>query len=65
MKEYKITGFVRLTDSHWKFIINHHLVDVRLYKTKNYYGIEHFPSEDRDLIKKIINTKILNYDKLH
>lgn len=62
MKEYKITGFVRLTDSHWKFIVNHHLIDVRLYKTKNYYGIEHFPSEDRELIKSLINTKILNYE---
>lgn len=62
MKKYKITGFVRLTPRKWKFLINHHLIDVRIYKTTDYNGISYFPSEDRELIKSIINTKIFNYE---
>ena len=62
MNKYRCTGFCRLTDRDWKFLINHIPIRVKLYNEKRYIGIEHFPSEDRDLIKKIINTKILNYE---
>jgi hypothetical protein len=62
MNKYRCTGFCRLTDRDWKFLINHIPIRVKLYNEKRYIGIEHFPMEDKELIKNIINAKILNYE---
>jgi hypothetical protein len=61
MNKYRCTGFCRLTDRDWKFLINHIPIRVKLYNEKRYIGIEHFPMEDRDKIKQIIINRIKKY----
>jgi hypothetical protein len=64
MEKYRSTGICRLSSRHWKILINHHLIEVRITsKVIHYIGINYFEYQDREEIKKVINNRIKKFQE--